>query len=60
MSGLFGKFGNTDRSHSRHSYVGKIRRRPRYACIFRLALTTVGCEKFATELPAQPTSQIGS
>ena len=55
-SGLFGKFGNTDRSHSRHSCVKKIRRRPCYACIFSPCSDDCGCEKFVTELPAQPTS----
>ena len=43
--------------HSCHSCVKKIRRRPCYACIFSPCSDDCGCEKFVTELPAQPTSQ---
>ncbi len=42
--------------HSSLCCVGKIRRSPCYACIFPPCSDDCGCEKFVTELPAQPTS----
>ena len=54
-SGLFGKFGNTARSHSCGE---KTRRRPCYASIFSPCSDDRACEKFVTEIPAQPTSKL--
>ena len=62
-SGPFGTFGNTARSHSRHSCVSllsiaRVRRSHCYDCIFSPCSDNCGCEKSVAGLPEQPTGML--
>ena len=53
-SGPFGKFGNTTRSHSRHSCVKKFDVDPAMPAFFRLALTTMAVKSLLPNFPHNP------